>query len=351
MRHHALRRRRRSRWAKLLAVGPRLWRNKRLGRALPWGVSLSLHLALIVAAAFIVWRVRPGHNDSPPMVVSFDEPAIAPAMAAPPAPQSEPATAKGTIARLLSPPSDAQPTQAPAVAALPPPPALVLPTPVEPAPSVLETGEPLKVEFSGLGASDARDIVYVVDASGSMITSMADVLVELERSIDKLHPSQRFQVLLFHTPPDRSARQPGYEWLSLPAGLRKPVLIDATRANKRAVYNWLGAIQPRLRSNPLPALEAALKLKPDAVFLLSSGATDPALLGMSPDQILDRLDRLNPISRDGRRRVVIRSIQVLEEDPLALLKRIARAHGGQSGYKFISADDLAAQEKNTGNSP
>lgn len=336
--------------AGIIHTARRAARSQRLRRLLPWGGSLTLHAVVIVAAAFIAWRVIPDHGDSPPISVSFEKPAIAPAMLTP-TPPATPAQADETLERLLSPPVDMLKTEAPAVPNLPAPPEINEPAPADFQPIQIAQGEPLEVEFSGLGASDARDIVYVVDASGSMITSMPDVLAELRRSIDRLHPAQRFQVLLFRTPPPGSADPTSFQWLSLPAGLRKPVLIDATKKNKRAISDWLDTITPKMRSNPLPALEAALNLKPDAIFVLSSGASDPALLGRTPEEILARLDRLNPVGKNGARRVVIQTVQVLDDDPLELLRRIARAHGGESGYKFISRDDLARRHKENSDSP
>jgi hypothetical protein len=335
---------------RLVRSAQRIARSQRLHRSLPWSGSLALHLVVIVAAAFIAWRVIPDQSETPPISVSFEQPAIAPAMLTT-TPTEMTDQADETLERLLAVPADMAEVEAPAVPAIPEPPDIVEPAHTAFLPETLALGEPLEVEFSGLGASDARDIVYVVDASGSMITSMPDVLAELRRSINQLHPSQRFQALLFRTPPPGSADPAAYQWLSIPAGLHKPVLIDATKKNKRAISDWLDTIAPRMRSNPLPALEAAIDLKPDAIFVLSSGASDPALLGGTPDEILARLDRLNPVQRNGVRRVVIQTVQVLEDDPLKLLRSIARAHGGESGYKFISRDDLARRQKENIDSP
>ena len=129
------------------------------------------------------------------------------------------------------------------------------------------------------------------------------------------------------------------------------VLIDATRAHKEVIFSWLSGLSAQRASNIVPALEAAVSLRPDAIFVLSSGATDPALLGMSPEAVLERLDRLNPKRPSGDRSIVIQTIQVLEDDPAALLRRIAHAHGGESGYKFISRDDLARQLSQDGDQP
>lgn len=326
------------------------WRDPRWRIVAPWGVSVTLHLVLVIAAAFIVWRVRDTRGEAPPMVVSFEEPTIAPAMTLPSAPPSEPQI-DDALEQILTPPSDALPMEAPALPSLSEPPPIVTP-PVDALDSPeTQLAQPLRVEFSGLGASDARDIVYVVDASGSMITSLPDVLNELRRSISRLHPTQRFQVLLIQSPREPGSKAPAFLYRNVTGTLKKPVLIDATRAHKEMIFDWLSQVSAQRASNVLPALQAAVALRPDAIFLLSSGVTDPALLGMSPEAVLERLDQLNPKGRDGQRSIVIQTIQVLEDDPARLLRRIAHAHGGESGYKFISRDDLARQFSQDGGQP
>ena len=305
-------------------------------------MSLALHAGLVAAAGLIAWRVKEERSSSPPIVARFDEPAIAAAMAVTPTPMPEPDSA-AAVEELLT-PIDPTPAEAPALPAAPAlpefsPPMEVISTP----PRLISPDAPPRVEFSGLGVSEARDIVYVVDASGSMVTSMASVVAELGRSISALHPVQRVQVLLFRVPVGAGADEPGYISAPLPAPSAAPVLFDATRANKKSALDWLATITPRFRSNPLPALEAALRLRPDAVFVMSSGATDEALSGMTAEEVLARLDLLNPQRRDGSRAVAIRAVQVLEEDPAGLLRRIAEAHGGENGYKFISREDLASR--------
>lgn len=319
-----------------------VWRGPRTQGVLPWLVSFSLHAGLVVVAGLIAWRVQEERPGAPPIVARFDEPAIAAAMAEPPVPMEEPDAAE-LVEELLT-PGEQIPAEAPALPAPPELPALTPPADaVTEPPRLVSPDASARVEFSGLGVSEARDIVYVVDASGSMVTSMASVVAELGRSISALHPVQRFQVLLFREPVGAGADEPGFVFAPLPAPTASPVLFDATRANKAAALEWLSTITPRFRSNPLPALEAALTLRPDAVFLLSSGATEPALMGATAEEVLARLDRLNPRRRDGSRAVVIRAIQVLEEDPVGLLRQIAEAHGGENGYKFISRGDLASR--------
>src|SRR5262249_25641387 len=111
--------------------------------------------------------------------------------------------------------------------------------------------------FAGLGARQAVSIVYVVDASGAMVSSLKFVLAELERSVRSLSSGQKFQVALSRARPDMGPLEvfggPG-------AGL-----LRATPANKAALSAWLATISPTGRSNPLDGLRRALALDPDAV--------------------------------------------------------------------------------------
>jgi hypothetical protein len=62
------------------------------------------------------------------------------------------------------------------------------------------------VMFAGVRARQAQKIVYVVDASGAMVSSFTWVVQELIRSIDTLDPEQSFQVVLFRDRPPMRGR-------------------------------------------------------------------------------------------------------------------------------------------------
>ena len=192
--------------------------------------------------------------------------------------------------------------------------------------------------FAGLRADRVRRIVYVVDVSGPMTSSLQFVLEELLRSISRLDPSQFFQVVLFRDPQDApaaGASDPGYLALS-PTG-QAPRLLPANPANRAALAEFLSTIRPGGRSNPLTGLRAALALEPDAIFLLARGIsrTGPnARWGEGQQAIMAELDRLNPADSSGRRGAAIKTIQFIDDDPTGLMQAIAEVHGqpgGQAG--------------------
>ncbi len=183
--------------------------------------------------------------------------------------------------------------------------------------------------FAGLTGTNARRIVYVVDASGSMIGAFAIVIDELARSIDALSPEQSFSVIFF---------QRG-EALSVPPEDR---LIQGVESEKVRALKWIeDNVIPRDRSNPVEAIKRALALEPDVIFLLSNGITGSGQFEIDQDDLLQMLRDLNAIdSETGRRRTQIQTVQFLDPDPLDTLKKIALEHSGEEGYRFLDRSEL-----------
>ncbi len=208
-----------------------------------------------------------------------------------------------------------------------------------------------EVGFAGLGASNARSVVYVVDASGPMVGTLPIVVDELERSLLALDPAQEFQVVFVNG--DISGA--GYV-VAPPTGK----LIRALPGEVRRVVGWCRTVRAHGRSDPVPALERALAMRPDAVFLFSRVSSyigvyeqnRESRLALVRSRVLSRLDGVNPRSaQTGRRRTVIKVVQFHEQDPSGLFRAIAREHGGGLGggvsggvgegdaYRFITRED------------
>jgi hypothetical protein len=298
-----------------------------LGRSAPWVTSLILHGIMIIIGLGVVWTIRYTRLLEPvTAVVSPD---------VPPAPMSfrNPGETESaaTLVTPLTPPATPQP--------LPP-----LPTaPIAPAPlSMPSTGDELalpvddrpadEARFAGTSSGNARRICYVLDASGSMRLRFAVVVDELLRSIDRLRDDQQFAVILF---------QRGD--VLIPPVTRRPTLLSPTEENKRAVAAWLNSVVAAGRTDPIPALDAAIRLRADTIFLLSNDITGSGQYEISQPDLLAELERLNPVEpRTGRRAAIINAIQFLDSDPLDTLREIAERHGaGEGSYNFISRTELA----------
>lgn len=285
-------------------------------RLAPWSLSVVLHAVLIVGSLFVVWTVLPSEETpEAPVVISFDDPA----------PAAAPLTRSDDAAPQPAP--DLPRVEPPALPAAPPPSTTTAPPPDAGAPP------PPRYEttFIAAGASGAREVVYVVDASGSAISSFPYIVARLRDSLTALHPSQRFQILLI-----RSASS-GYDFLRLAPASDTPVLVDAIPENIERALAWLDTVVPGGRSDLRAVLSDAMRVRADAVFVLARlSSADEAI---DDDALLNELDSLNPPHpRTGARRTTLHAMQMLDAAPSRFLQTLAETHSGD--YHLLTLDDL-----------
>ncbi|HQY88554.1 MAG TPA: hypothetical protein PK402_07840 [Tepidisphaeraceae bacterium] len=175
------------------------------------------------------------------------------------------------------------------------------------------------------GGGNARKIVYLCDASGSIGTSAArkTVLIsELKKAVDALKPSQHFNVVFF-----------SYED---PIALSNGSLMQATPANRQKAYDFLDKVVMSGQTDPIPALKLAFKQNPELIYLL----TDGEFTAVEPQAVIDTVKSLNP-----RNQVVIRTIMLdsTNEAEQETLKEIARMTGGI--FTSVSAQDIIRSGK------
>lgn len=169
-------------------------------------------------------------------------------------------------------------------------------------------------EFFGAGGSvrGVRSVVYVVDRSGSMVDTFPHVRAELKRSIASLRRSQKFHVIFFNSgePLESPPRR----------------LVNAIEGNRRQFFAFLDTVDPSGGTHPENALQKALSLEPDLIYLLSDGINfDPNLP--------ERLDEWN-----RARHTRIFTIAYLDPGGREMLEAVAREHRGE--FKFVSEFDL-----------
>lgn len=168
---------------------------------------------------------------------------------------------------------------------------------------------------------NARKIVYVCDASGSIGTS-ADrklvLLTELKRAIDRLGPAQFFNVIFFSD--------------SKPIVLADRQLLQATPDNKRLAHKFLDAVVMQGTTDPIPALEVAFRQKPELLFLLTDGEFYGA---SSADDVINAVRTLN-----ADKKVAINTIMLdnEREQEHATLRTIADENGGR--FTAVTAREL-----------
>lgn len=319
--------------------------------AAPVLFSLIVHAALI--AALVSWRLdaqrRPERlsemGSSTVLNLAAERPAAAtPPVPPPPLPKPEPppptpppettpqpqpqpsaplippATAKDVIALAPAEPKPEAPP--PAAASARPPPT------DPPPPPPLDS----KVTFAGMESKKAARIVYAIDASGSMASSLPFVKGELARSVAKLDPSQSFAVVVFRE------KLGGGE--SIETFASSTALLAATPRAKADLARWINTIEPSGRSSPVAGLRAAFDLRPDLVLLLTRNIRRSGGAAEAPAQTLAAVGALNPRAQPGGLRpIVVKVLQFVEDDPTGLMQAIAEAHGdGPGSYRVVPVE-------------
>jgi biopolymer transport protein ExbD len=301
---------------------------------LPWSISILAHAALVVLAFFVIWAVMADRAQEKIVVpeLTLSEHATQPFTS----PTQQRVTRESRTRSI----ADAQ----------------------APNPSLSEA---MKVKLNTIGIAggaaeagffnpigtigdddntfvgeriggNVRSVVFVVDASGSLLDTFPFVILELKKTVRNLSEKQSFTIVFFQG--DKAVEVP------VPRTGMKP----ATTEVKQRVIEWIdpanGNIQPRGGTNPLPGMQQALRYRPQLMYLLSDnitgGGTGATQYEIEQQRLLDEVQRAN----SGNTK--INTIQFLYPDPLAqvpgkqgTLEQIAERTGGR--YKFVDAAELS----------
>jgi hypothetical protein len=257
-----------------------------------------------------------------------------------PAPEPAPARSEVTVFEqpVVLPPKPAP--AAPAVSVMPESrPAQAPPR----APSNLRApSRSLPAGFAGVHVRQAKRVVYAVDVSGAMAACLDSVMLELRRSIGRLDPDQQFQIVFFRQ--DLSGEQRA---AAIDDNSGRASMLAATPDVKARVDRLLRSARPSGRSAPLAGLKRALELAPDVIFLLTSNIQRSDQGEAGDAAVLHALDELNPRSQvSGRRPVVIKTLQFVEDDPTGLMQAIAAAHGdGPGSYVLLKVAEIESADR------
>ena len=196
-----------------------------------------------------------------------------------------------------------------------------------------------QVEFAGARVTNARSLVYVIDASGSMMTWLPMVL-EAARAVA-----------------GSALGESAFRRDLLPGGSCTDGSSATTREGEREQHRsndgLVGAgrnLIPGGGSNPWPALERAFAMEPDVVFLLSEGLDGTNDSSLRLDELFKRIDRLNPIADpvSGARWTRIQCIEIgaehaNEEDGDLTMRRLGGRYGGTDGWIRLGREELVNQ--------
>ena len=285
-----------------------------------WVISIGVHVGLAGLAFLITWTVIQAAEEPPPIITASWHEQLQTAQL--------PLTPVDSFQESLVLPSLPSPTEKSMNDGL----SLLSNATSAKIPEFARRQKETEAAFMGLEAVSARKIVYVVDASGSMLLHLTTVVQSLEQSLHDLNKEQSFAILFFQKD----------QVITVPPANK---LVSATSKNIINAMKWIQEsdhVIPMGRSNPIKAIAKALRLKPDLVYLLSENIRGAGRYEVSPEQLLASLDSMNPVdSRNNRRRVRINCIEFLTSDPAQTMRRIAENHGGIDGYTFIDQSKVS----------
>ncbi|HTW93812.1 MAG TPA: hypothetical protein VMD30_03390 [Tepidisphaeraceae bacterium] len=187
-------------------------------------------------------------------------------------------------------------------------------------------------------SGNAMRIVYICDASGSMIEKMDLLKRDLENGLENLSPIQSFDIVFFQ---DTVGNPDGYNPLARSA-------LMATVQNQRKAFAYLDTIAPSGRTYVIPALKFAFHMdpKPDLIYLLTDGAFEDE----GGDAVRAAIDNL-----DSDHRVKVNTVLFISEedespdnaDDLRSAEEPMRAIANDTGGTFQqhSMDELLGQSQ------
>ncbi|XZE32530.1 vWA domain-containing protein [Pirellulaceae bacterium SH501] len=199
--------------------------------------------------------------------------------------------------------------------------------PVSPPGKTLAPG----AEFFGVKAT-GNTFVYIVDCSPSMRRDNAFDFAkqEITRSLKSMKPTQRFSILFFGKEVER---------LEFSPGMPEEFPVPATPENVDKALRWMARCS--IQKEGLPpndALDLAIQMQPDGVFLLFDGDTRvdvPKHLGQS--------NRSTDILTEGEPRVPIHVVHFFLEEFAPSMQRVAAENLGT--YRFIPRPERRAASK------
>lgn len=195
-------------------------------------------------------------------------------------------------------------------------------------------------EAPAFAPAPSRGIVFVLDASGSMMHTLPLVINEVKRVVSEMRSHDRLMVITF------SGR--GVEEMPVEPG--PTCLPTCTRGHMAELREWLTLENHAFKTggsggkHAQAAIEHALSYEPDLVFVLSDAtfgrSGGPERFEIDPDSLIEAIHE----QKRSQKAAKINTIQFLNENHLAptgrrgTLIRIAEETGGS--YKFVSGRDL-----------
>lgn len=186
-------------------------------------------------------------------------------------------------------------------------------------------------EFFGVKAT-GNTFVYIIDCSPSMRKENAFQAAKAEvfRSFASMKPKQRYYISFFGKEIDPLVLH-GTEAEKYP--------IYATRENVLQTQEWMNRVAIQKEGwPPNDALEQAIAMQPDGIFMLFDGDTK-----VDVAKFLRQVNRTDDILSEGSPKVPIHVIHFFQEDFRKQMMTVAQENGGT--YRFIPKPERPTTNK------
>jgi hypothetical protein len=313
---------------------------------MPWGISILAHVGLIVIAFFLVWQTIVNEPEEQVVIPKLSQ---SPEVSTPSVPVEEPVQEEaGGGAAFAIDIAPVEPVDITTIGNKFSAPQLVPGVSVNDLKDRYDGPDVGKPDGTIFGDTGANEVVFLIDASGSMVDVLPFVINELKRAVNDMQPREVNKRLIY--PEATIIFFSGKGVYEVPGGGGVKGLRPMDSAFKAQVREWVSlenfnfATGGRGSSHVESALTRALSYKPQLVILLSDnltgggqGATQHELMQDDLMKLIHKHNKANPPAK-------INTIQFLYEDPLVryglqgTLDRIADETGGVA--KFVSQQDL-----------
>jgi hypothetical protein len=187
------------------------------------------------------------------------------------------------------------------------------------------------VEFFGVKAT-GNTFVYIIDCSPSMRKDNAFQAAKAEvfRSFASMKPKQRYYISFFGKE---------IEPLVLHGTEAEKYPIYATKENVLLTQEWMNRVMVQKEGwPPNDALEQAIAMQPDGIFMLFDGDTK-----VDVAKFLRQANRTDDILSEGSPKVPIHMIHFFQEDFRKQMMAVAQENGGT--YRFIPRPEQSTTNK------
>lgn len=177
-------------------------------------------------------------------------------------------------------------------------------------------------EFFGVKAG-GRKFVFVVDSSRSMRGGRFEAATrEVARAVRRMKKDQSFYVLFY----DENINQMTFA----PGGPAESRPVEPSPENIESLERWMASIVLGAGAGPDKALEIAIEMLPDAIYLLSDGE-----FGAAAEKFLAKANVVDDPLDGPRPKVVVHTVALHNQGGADAMQRIATAYGGV--YQFVPA--------------